>query len=201
MGDVNFMTRLPELTTTWTSRWDNGQPGTVVVDALDPRLFECPFLFASDVGTLGLREAEVEHLREYLLKGGFLWVDDFWGDRAWDQWAAQIQRVLPGMSIEDIEPGHPLYSIVYHVPGVPQVANIRFWRRTGGETSERGFESRNPHLRAIFDERGRLLVLMTHNTDIADGWEREGEDIDFFARFSPEAYALGINVAVWAMTR
>ena len=67
-------------------------------------------------------------------------------------------------------------------------------------TSERGRESATPHLRAIFDEQGRALVVMTHNTDIADGWEREGEDDEFFYSFSPDAYALGINVALYSMS-
>ena len=59
---------------------------------------------------------------------------------------------------------------------------------------------RQTHIRGIFDDDGRLLVLMTHNTDISDGWEREGEDDEFFYLFSPEAYAVGLNVAIWTMT-
>jgi len=83
---------------------------------------------------------------------------------------------------------------------VPQIPSIQFWRRSGGATSERGAESAEPHLRAIRDEHGRILVLMSHNTDIADGWEREGEDDAFFFAFSGDAYALGINIAMWALT-
>lgn len=200
-ADANFMTRFSELTAAPISRRDDGQPGFTVVEALDDQLFECPFLFASDVGTAAFLPEEAERLREYLLKGGFLWVDDFWGERAWAQWASEIQRVLPGRAIEEVTPDHPMLQALYAVPRVPQIANVRFWLQSGRrETSERGAESATPHLRAVFDDAGNPLVLMSFNTDIADGWEREAADQQFFHTFSPEAYALGINIAVWAMT-
>ena len=70
----------------------------------------------------------------------------------------------------------------------------------GGNTSERGRDSAEAHLRAITDKNGRILVLMSHNTDVADAWEREGEDPRFFERFSPDGYGLGINVLLYAMS-
>jgi hypothetical protein len=199
-GDENFLVRLSQLTTTHVSIWRDGQPGHAVVRATDPDLFRCPFLFASDIGTAGFDEQEVERLQEYFRKGGFLWVDDFWGDEAWQQWSHQIGRVLPGLRIVDIPPDHPLLSITYVVHQVPQVPNIGFWRR-GHMTSERGEETERVGFRGIFDHDGRLLVLMTHNTDIADGWEREGESDEFFDRFSPRAYGLAMNIAIYVMTR
>lgn len=201
VSDGNFMTRLSQFTTTSISRWPDGEPGFVVVRATDPNLFQCPFLFASDAGTIGLDDAEAAKLREYLLKGGFLWADDFWGDRAWQEWEAQIHRVLPEYTIEDVPPGHRLLSTFYAVDEIPQIPSIQFWRGSGGATSERGHESAEPHLRAITDDSGRILVLMSHNTDIADGWEREGEDVRFLDAFSPDAYALGINIALYVMSR
>lgn len=200
VSDGNFMTRLSQFTTTSIGRWHDGEPGYVVVRATDPLLFQCPFVFLSDAGTVGLDEEEVEQLRTYLLKGGFLWADDFWGDYAWDNWAAEIARVLPGYAIEDITPGHQLLSTFYQVDRIPQIPSIQYWRGSGGGTSERGAESAEPHLRAITDDTGRIMVLMSHNTDIADGWEREGEDDDFFYTFSPEAYAIGINIVLYSMS-
>ncbi|MEX0891689.1 MAG: DUF4159 domain-containing protein [Gemmatimonadota bacterium] len=202
VSDHNFMTRFEELTNVRVARWDNGEPGYAVVRPTDPELYGCPFLFASDVGTIRLSEVEAVRLRDYLLKGGFLWVDDFWGNAAWRQWERAIGRVLPEHDIVDVGPDHPLLSALYLVHEVPQIPSIQFWRREGRrvETSERGRESAEPHLRAIFHANGRPLVIMTHNTDIADGWEREGEDDQFFNSFSPAAYALGINIAVWSMT-
>ena len=201
-SDWNFMERLAELTSVRTAMWADGQPGFAVVRPEQDELFECPFLFASDVGTVGFSPAEVERLREYFLKGGTLWVDDFWGPWAWESWASEIGRVLPGLPVVDIDEEHPVMQALYRVRGVPQVPSIQFWRRSGGrETSEQGPASAEPHLRAIFDEAGRPLVIMTHNTDVADGWEREGEDDAFFYAFSPDAYALGINIVLFTLSR
>ena len=201
VSDGNFMTRLSQFTLAPINRWSGNDPGYVVVRATDANLFRCPFLFASDVGTMGLSDAESEALREFLLKGGFLWVDDFWGDRAWREWEATLRSILPAYEVEEIQPGDPLLSLFYAVEEIPQVPSIQFWRGSGGATSERGAESAQPTLRAVRDATGRIMVLMTHNTDIADGWEREGEDPRFLDAFSPRAYALGINIALWVMAR
>ncbi len=199
-SDHNFTLRMSQLTTASMSEWSDGEPGYAVVRPTDPELFECPFLFASDIGTAGFTGEEAMKLREYLLKGGFLWVDDFWGERAWYHWTGELERILPGAQIVDLTTDHPLFSNVFLVKRIPQVPSIQHWRRSGGRTSERGMESAEPHMRAVFDEKGRMLVLMSHDTDIADGWEREGEERAFFDSFSPESYAIGANVAVWSMT-
>jgi hypothetical protein len=202
-AERNLMTRLAELTKTPISRGQGVQPNTWVVRATDPQLFNCPYLVASDVGTIGLVPAEVSGLRDYLLKGGFLWVDDFWGTPAWERWSTEIDKVLPRTEfpIRDVPLRDPLLRTVYIVTAIPQITNIQFWRASGGQiTSERGEDSVEPHLRAIRDKHGRIMVLMTHNTDVGDSWEREGEDTAFFYQFSPNGYALGVNVLVHAMT-
>jgi hypothetical protein len=87
------------------------------------------------------------------------------------------------------------------VTKIPQIPRLPFWMATGrGETSERGAESRVPHFRAIRDTHGRVIVVMTHNTDVADSWEREGEGPGYFYAFSPNGYALGINVLLYALS-
>src|SRR5262245_40416770 len=201
-ADQNFMTRLTQLTEAPASFWERDRKimGYKTVNALDPLMFRCPFLFASDVGTARFSEEESVKLREYLLKGGFLWVDDFWGNAAWQQWLGELQLIVPGYRMIDIGPGHPMFSVFYQVPEVPQIPSINFWRRNGGAVSERGYESADPDLRALVDEHDRIMVLMSHDTDIADGWEREAEDPDFFYLFTARAYGVGINVAVWAMS-
>ena len=185
------------------SRDEDGTPNHYVVRLTDDTLFNCPMIVASDVGTIGLRDREVERLRTYLLKGGFLWVDDFWGSAAWAQWASQITRVLPSpdFHIEDVPLTDPMLHSMFEMKQIPQITNILFWRQTGGtETSERYEDSADVHLRAIRDGKGRVMVLMSHNTDVADSWEREGEDPGFFYQFSPDGYALGIDVLLHAMT-
>jgi hypothetical protein len=202
-SERNLMTRLSELTKTAISIDGRGDPNSWVVHATDPEIFHCPYVVASDVGTIGLSALEVRGLRDYLLKGGFLWVDDFWGTEAWEHWSNEIGQVLPPEEypIRDVVLTDPLLRTLYTVTQVPQITNIQFWRRSQGkETSERGYDSEVPHLRAIRDRSGRIMVLMTHNTDVADSWEREGEDPGFFYQFSPNGYALGVDVLLHAMT-
>ena len=197
---INLMTRLSELTKTPISKDDTGKPNYWVVRLTDDALFHCPFTIASDVGTMGLSDEEVAHLRAYLLKGGFLWVDDFWGSEAWTQWSSQISRALPEYPIVDIVAEHPIRHTLFDIKKVPQVTNINFWRRSGGYTQERGEDSPHADFRMIADAKDRIMVVMTHNTDLGDSWEREGEDHEFFLQFSPDGYALGVNVLLYAMT-
>ena len=201
-ADINFSIRLSELTKTRVSTDATGSPEHFVVRLTDDALFQCPFIQMSDVGTLGFTAPEVAVLRAYLLKGGFLWVDDFWGTVAWEAWASELARVLPPAEypIHDVSLDHPIFRTVFDVKEVPQIPSIQFWRDSGGGTSERGSDSTASHMRGISDHRSNLMVLMTHNTDIADAWEREGEDQEYFYSFSPVGYALGINVLIYAMT-
>jgi hypothetical protein len=202
-AEINLTTRLSELTKTRVSRDINGDPNYYVVRLGDEQLFNCPFVVASDAGTVGFTDAQTTRLREYLLKGGFLWADDFWGSEAWDHWAEQIARALPPSEfpIEDVSLDDPMLRSLFEVHEIPQITNIQFWRRYNGTyTSERGEDSDEVHLRAIRDSHGRIVVLMSHNTDIADSFEREGEDPAFFSQFSPKGYALGIDVLLHAMT-
>ena len=201
-AEINFSIRLAELTKTRVSRDSTGSPEHLVVRLTDDELFQCPFIQMSDVGTLRFTDSEIAALRAYLLKGGFLWVDDFWGTAAWEAWASQLARVLPPAEypIQELTLDHPMFRAMFDVAAVPQIPSIQFWRGSGGGTSERGADSATPHLRGVSDRHGNLMVLMTHNTDIADAWEREGEDPQYFYRFSPPGYALGINVLIYAMT-
>ena len=185
------------------SRDERGQPNHWVVRLTDPALFNCPFTMASDVGTIGLTPEEREHLRHYLLKGGFLWVDDFWGTAAWEHWTRRSAGCCRRRSIRSktCRATTLSSSTQLTVEHVPQITNIQFWRSVGGSsTSERGSDSLDAHFRVIRDRHGRIMVVMTHNTDIADSWEREGEDPAFFRQFSPAGYAFGINVLLHAMT-
>ena len=202
-AEINLTTRLSELTKTRVSRDVNGEPNYFVVRPTDDALFNCPFVVASDAGTIGFDPPEAARLREYLLKGGFLWVDDFWGSQAWEHWASEIAEVLPPSEfpIEDVALNDPMLRSMYEIDQIPQITNIQFWRGSGGAyTSERGADSEEVHLRAIRNPAGRIMVLMSHNTDIADSWEREGEDPAFFYQFSPRGYALGVDVLLHALT-
>ena len=200
---MNLMVRYAELTTARVSVDHRREPNHWVVRLTDDALFKCPFTMAADVGTIGFTGEEVQRLRAYLRKGGFLWVDDFWGSLAWEHWISEIGKVLPPEQypVFDVPLDHPVFRAFTHVLSVPQITSIEFWRSVGGQTtSERGDDSAEPHLRAIVDEHGRFLVVMTHNTDIAEAWEREADDPHFFSTFSPDGYGLGINILLHAMT-
>jgi len=201
-ADLNFPIRLGELTKTRISRQPGGESNHLVVRATDPFLYQCPFLLASDIGTVSFDAAEVSALRAYFEKGGFLWVDDFWGEHAWQVWTEQVSRILPPSEypIEDVPPAHPFWRTVFEVAKLPQIPSISHWRRSGGGTSERGLETAVPDIKAIYDRKGRIMILMTHDTDISDSWEREGEDPEFFYQFSPNGYALAINAVIYAMS-
>jgi hypothetical protein len=201
-GQRNLLIRLSELTKTRVSS-QNGVPHVWLVRLTDPALFSCPFLMASDVGTMGLSEPEVAALREYLQKGGFLWVDDFWGEAAWAHWTRELAKALPPpeYTIEDVPLTDPIFHSMIEVKRIPQVSGIGFWRATGGRvTSERGEETAVPHFRAVRDRHGRIIVAMTFNTDVTNSWERETEDPAYFLQFSVEGYALGIDVLLYALT-
>jgi len=204
-ADINFSIRLGELTKTRVSMMDSsegGEPDHVVVRATDEALFQCPYILVEDGGSAHFADQEVIQLREYLLKGGFIFSSDYWGTRAGAQWEREIGRVLPGgrYPIVDLPPDHPIWRTQFEVAQVPQMPSIQSWRRTGGGTSERGYDSEVVHARGIADEHGRLMVVMIHNSDIPDGWEREAEDPEYFYRFSPNAYSVGIDIIMYAMT-
>jgi hypothetical protein len=200
-ADHNFLTRLAELTRVYIKDADRN-PNFVVIPLEDPLLFRCPVVFMEDIGTAKFSALEVENLRNFFLKGGFLWVDDFWGTPAWDVWVNEIGRILPPgeYPIRDIPISHQIMHTLYDVKEFPQIPSINFWGQSGGATSERGSDSAQVHFRGIQDERGRLMVLITHNTDIADAWEREGESHEYFNLFSPRGYAIGVNAVLYALT-
>jgi hypothetical protein len=201
-ADINLTFRLSELTTTTVSRDPEDEFKHVVVRLSDPLLYHCPFVMMTEPGGAFFDENEAARLHDYLLKGGFLWVDDFWGEFAFSHWAGEIAKALPPerYPIIDVPLEHALFHTLYDIRRILQVPSINFWGRSG-ETSERGRDSAVPHVRAILDgDDGRIMVLMTHNTDFGDAFEREGDDHRYFLQFAPEGYAFGVNALVYSMT-
>jgi Domain of unknown function (DUF4159) len=201
-ADENLPFRFSELTRVSVSRDPAGKINHTIVALGDPALYRCPIVIMQEVGSLYLDDDDAAHLRDYLTKGGFLWVDDFWGEYAWTIWESQIRKALPSgeFPMIDLPLDHPLFHVLYEVQGVAQIPAINFWLGTGGQTSERGPDSRVPHARAILDGKGHVLVLMTHNTDYGDAFEREGENRAYFERFAGLGYAFGINALLYAMS-
>src|SRR5262249_25566853 len=150
----------------------------------DDWLFRCSMILMEDAGTARFSDEEQKRLRQYLLKGGFLLVSDYHGSRAKAQFDEEIGYVLSPKEYPTVDltpPNHPMWNSFLPVTRIPQMASIQTWRRTGGGTIERWNEDGSPpDVRGIADDRGRLMVVMVHNTDLPDPWEREGEEHDYF---------------------
>ncbi len=201
-ADINLTFRLSELTKTPVTRDERDGYNHVVLRLTDPLLFKCPFIMMTEVGAAYFDDAEAAALRDYLVKGGFLWADDFWGEYAWRIWAREIGKALPPARypIVDLPLDHQLFHVLYDIRHYTQIPSINFWAYSG-RTSERGAESADPHVRAILDENdGHVMVLITHNTDFGDAFEREGDDHAYFLKFAPDGYAFGVNALVYSMT-
>ncbi len=158
-------------------------------------VFKYPFLYAVEVGYLQLSREEAETLREYLLRGGFLVVDDFHGTYEWANFEEQIQKVFPGCKFEEIPLSHPIFHCFFDVEELIQVPGVQMLY-TGRTYEKDGYDA---HYRGIFDENGRLMVMINFNVDIGDAWE--WADSPYFPeKYSSTAYRLGINYIVYSMT-
>jgi hypothetical protein len=200
-ADTNLSIRLSDLTKAPVAFDAEREPHHVVVRLTDDALFQCPFVMMTEVGATYFDDDEVEQLRTYLLKGGFLWADDFWGSYAWQNWERELRKVFPAgqYPIIDLPLDHPIFRTQFVVKKVAQIPNIGHWLGSGGGTSERGYDSQTATARAILAPNGRVMVLITHNTDFGDSWEREGDDPNYFYAFAVDGYAFGINVVLYSM--
>lgn len=195
-SDLNLSYRLQQMTAMRVN------PDGRILRLSDSELADYPFLYIVEPGSLYLSDEEAKRLREYLLNGGFLWLDDFWGEGEWNNMAEQLRKVFPNRAFVEMPMDHPLYKSVYPIRAKTQVPNVGTGTRsqfTGVTWERRGTEE--VHHRAIFDDLGRLMVFATHNTDNGDGWEWEGDNPYYFREFSEKtAYPLAINVLFYTMT-
>ena len=203
-SDEHFSWRLSELTNVNVARTPNGGFKHVVLSLTDPNLFDYPFIYIIEPGALVFSDEEAAALREYLLRGGFLMVDDFWGEEEWSNWVVEFSRVFSPLEypMEELPLTHPIFNCVFELKEKPQVPSAWFWMSSGKQTSERGRESAVPKYRGVVDPRtNRLMAVICHNTDLGDGWEREGENEMYFNEISArKAYPMGINIVVYALT-
>ena len=195
-SDLNFSYRLQQLTSMEVD------PNGLVLELTDERLFDYPFIYIVEPGNLVFSEEEVEALRKYLLNGGFLMVDDFWGEDEWYNFYDQIKRVFPNLEPKELPYEHRIFHYPFELKERPQIPSIghALGGRGYGITWER-HDAREVHYKALYDSKGRIMAIICHNTDLGDGWEREGENEWYFHQFSEKsAYPLGINIVFYAMT-
>ncbi len=188
-SDRQFMTVLKRLTNLDAFDWENA----VTLD--NPTLRRFPFLYALEVGYMSLRDEEIEGLRAYLMAGGFLVIDDFWGSREWAQFEYQMGLVFPSHPIIDLDLDHPVFNTFYDIDEILQVP--AYGRYRGGQTSER--DGYVPYVKGIEDHDGRLMVIINWNTDLGDAWEW-AEQPDYPLQFSTFAFQMGVNMIVYAMS-
>ena len=198
-ADLNLSYRLQQLTSLKVD------PDGKVIELTDKELFDYPWIYIVEPGDMSLTEDQVTALRRYLLNGGFLMVDDFWGEREWETFYENIKRVFPDREPQELSMDHPIFHCVFPLKlaknqlQVPAI-NQGYYSQFDGVTWERP-DAVNVHFRAIYDDKGRMMVVICHNTDNGDGWEREGENEYYFREFSEKkAYPLGINILFYAMT-
>jgi hypothetical protein len=206
-SDINLSWRLQQMTSIRTD------PDGRILRPMDTELSDYPFIYIVEPGGLYFSEEDAAALNKYLLNGGFLMFDDFWGDSAWDNVAEQMKKVFPDreffeLPLNDPDPkieDHPIYHCVFDIKSKGQVPNMG----RGDESQHDGVtweyiygeDTQTVHHKGIEDDKGRLMVIACHNTDNGDGWERESWSDYYFHNFSEKiAYPLGINIVVYAMT-
>jgi hypothetical protein len=200
-SDLNFSLRLQQLTSLKVN------PDPIVLALTDDRLFDYPFIYIVEPGAWVFSEPEILALRKYCQNGGFLMADDFWGDSEYENIRQQLARVFPDRQPEELPLTHEIFHCVYDLNEKPQVPSVEWGLRFRGarpqtwEPARDGSDTTQVHYRAITDDDGRIMVLLCHNTDLGDGWEREGQDPYYFEEFSVKrAYPMGINIVTYAMT-
>jgi hypothetical protein len=195
-SDLNFSYRLQQMTSLKVD------PDGRVIELSSPELFDHPFIYLIAPGRWEIDANETQSLRRYLLNGGFVMMDDFWGKESVDNVLEQMRKVFPDREARELPLEHPIFRTVFPLSEKPQVPDIRSWR-AGYSYEPRHGDMRDhaPHFLGFFDDRGRLVALLCHNNDLGDGWEREGENEDYFRQFSERwSYPMGINILMYVMT-
>ena len=197
-ADLNLSYRLQQMTSLKVD------PNARILRANDPELTLYPMLMTAAAGAMVLADDEIIALRSYLQNGGFLLLTDFWGDLEWNHFERVMKQVLPQHSFVELDVSHPIYHCLFPINKKNQIPRIDIGEaalRSGSPTWERGPDGEEVHHRAILDAQGRLMVLALHNSDDSDGWEREGENINYFHKYSEGmAYPFVINIIYYIMT-
>ncbi|MEN3940327.1 DUF4159 domain-containing protein [Prosthecobacter sp. SYSU 5D2] len=195
-ADLNFSYRLQQLTSLQVS------PKGAVVDINAEQMRHYPFIYMIEPGNISITDDEAKVMREYMLNGGFIMVDDFWGEQEWDTFYGALKQIFPDREPEELPLEHEIFHMVFPLKVKPQIPSVghAMAGRSMGITAERQ-DAQTPHYRAIFDDNQRIVMMICHNTDLGDGWEEEGTDPWYFREFSEKyAYPLGINIVFYALT-
>jgi hypothetical protein len=158
-------------------------------------VYNWPWLCAGEMGDWKLTRSQAERLRDYLLRGGFLMLDDFWGTEEWDRFQESMRLIFPDRAIVEIEDADSIFHTVFDLDYRYQVAGQ--WALRRGTTYRNDGEI--PHWRGIYDDQGRLMVAMSFNSDVGDSWEW-ADDPNYPERYSALGIRLGVNFVIYSMT-
>ena len=167
----------------------------VMIDLGRDSLFDYPWLYAVEVGYWRLSDYDAERLREYLLRGGFLMVDDFHGSSQWASFMESMTRVFPDRPVVDIEDAAEVFHVVYALDERIQIPGIR--ALYNGVTYE--YDGVEPHWRGIYDDQGRLMVMINHNMDLGDSWEH-ADDPEYPQEMTTLGLRFAVNYVIYAMS-
>jgi hypothetical protein len=159
-------------------------------------VYNWPWLYAVQVGEWGMNEAEAQIMREYLLRGGFFMADDFHGYDEWAEFEKRIKFVFPDRPIEDISDSDPIFHTVYDLDDRVQVVGHDHLREGSKNGGSGGIGA---HWRAIYDDHRRVMVAISYNSDLGDGWEW-ADDPYYPEKFSGTAIRIGVNYVLYALT-
>lgn len=166
-----------------------------VVEVGSPEIFDYPFAYIAELGRLNLSKAEAENLREYLLRGGFIMTDDFHGTEQWRRFYKQYKKIFPKREPIDIPMTHPIFQCFFKIDELMQIPAPAAYR--SGRTHEKdGYQVK---CMGVFDDQGRLMMMINFNTDLGDAWQNAAESF-YPHKFSNMAFKMGINAIVYTLT-
>jgi hypothetical protein len=197
-ADLNLIFRLHEVTSLKV------RPGLNFIDITTKDLVNYPFVYLASAGRVVFTDEETTALRDYLLNGGFIMADDFWGDEQWAHFHEQLKRLFPDREPEELSLDHRIFHTVFDFKKEPQIPSVGAYFQTG-QSYDPGWpyneKDENAHYYALYDDKKRMMALLCHNNHYGDGWEHEGDDESYFDKFSePMAYPMLINILVYTMS-
>ncbi|CAN5915847.1 DUF4159 domain-containing protein [soil metagenome] len=197
-SDLNFSYRLQQLTSLQIS------PVGAIVDINAEHLRHYPFIYMLEAGDISITDNEARILREYMMNGGFIMVDDFWGSDEWAVFYRALKKIFPNREPVELPLEHEIFHIVFDLKKKPQIPSVgaALEGRSQGITYEWNKpNAETVHYKGVFDDKGHMMMMICHNTDLGDGWEEEGTDPWYFREFSEKyGYPLGINIIFYALT-
>ena len=190
-ADNNFIVGLRE----WAGTNLKIAPRPEALEILDDRIFDYPILYVVEPGFMDLTTEQAARLREYIMRGGFIFLDDFWGEYEWENVQEQFRKIVPEFEIKDLPLSHPIFHSYLDVEEVVQVPNV--YNAARGITSEKGGVV--PHYMGVENKNGRLVAFIARNCDLGDAWEWINDPV-YPVKYGLPAYKVGINVVIYAMS-